>query len=62
LKSIDAKKRYTNLAEIVVDVIRFVITERLPGPDPHGKAGEDGNRPHDSERNATREGGERSLR
>jgi hypothetical protein len=58
LKSVDAKTSYANAAEIAVDVIRFVIAERLPGPNPHGKAGEDCYRRHDRERNATRKGGE----
>ena len=50
------------MAESAIDVRRFVITERLPGPHPHGKAGENAFRGDDRKRNATREAGERPLR
>jgi hypothetical protein len=61
LKSIDAKTGEANVAENAIDVNRFVITERLPGPHPHGKAGENASRRDDRKRNATREAGERPL-
>jgi hypothetical protein len=62
LKSIDAKTREANVAEIAIDVHHFVIAERLPGPHPHSKAGENASRRDDRKRNATREAGERPLR
>lgn len=57
LKSIDAKTRDANVAELAIDVIRLIVTERLPGPYPHGKTGEDAYRREDRKRIATREGG-----
>jgi hypothetical protein len=62
LKSIEAKTGEAHVAEIAMDVIRFVITERLPGPHSHSKAGENASRRDDRKRNATREAGERPLR
>ena len=46
------------MAESAIDVHRFVITERLPGPHPHGKAGEDGYGCNDRECDATSNGAE----
>jgi hypothetical protein len=62
LKSIDAETGEAHMAEIAIDVIGFVITERLPGPHPHSKAGENASRRDDRKRNPTREAGERPLR